>query len=116
MKRAVDKSHREETFSEGDKFTLSTRRLKQVNSHLPVKRCRRWVGPFVVNRVVSPVAYRLDLPQGWKIHPTCHINNLKRYLWLEEFVREVEPPPLELVEGMLEYEVESILRHKGKGA
>ena len=33
-----------------------------------------------------------------------------------EFVREVEPPPPELVEGTLEYEVESILRHTGKGA
>ena len=116
MKRAVDKSRREEIFSEGDEVTLSTRHLKQVNSHLPVKLCRRWVGPFVVARVVSPVAYRLDLPQGWKIHPTFHISNLKRYLRSEEFVWEVEPPPLELVEGMLEYEVESILRHKGKGA
>ena len=95
---------------------LSTWHLKQVNSHLPVKLRRRWVGPFTVNRVVSPIAYRLDLPQGWKIHPTFHISNLKRYLRSEEFVREVEPPPPELVEGTLEYEVESILRHKGKGA
>ena len=47
MKRAVDKSCREETFSEGDEVTLSTRHLKQVSSHLPVKLRRRWVGPFV---------------------------------------------------------------------
>ena len=78
MKRAVDKSRREETFSEGDEVTLSTRHLKQVNSHLPVELCCRWVGPFTIDRVVSPVAYRLDLPQGWKIHPTFHVNHLKR--------------------------------------
>ena len=116
MKRAVDKSRREETFSEGDEVTLSTRHLRQLNSHLPVKLCRRWVGPFTVNRVVSPVAYRLDLPQGWKIHPTFNVSHLKRYLQSEEFVREVEPPPLELVEGVLEYKIEGILWHKGKGA
>ena len=86
-----------------------------MNSHLPVKLCRRWVEPFTVNRVVSPVAYRLDLPQGWKVHPAFHVSHLKRYLRSEEFVREVEPPPPELVEGTLEYEVEGILRHKGKG-
>ena len=40
----------------------------------------------------------------------------ERYLQSEEFVRKVEPPPPELVEGTLEYEVEGILRHKGKGA
>ena len=31
-------------------------------------------------------------------------------------MREVQPPPPELVEGVLEYEAEGILRHKGKGA
>ena len=74
------------------------------------------MGPFTVNKVVSPVAYRLDLPQGWKIHPIFHVSHLKRYLQSEEFVREVEPPPPELVEGTPGYEVEGILRHKGKGA
>ena len=116
MKRVVDKLRKEETFSEGDEVTLSTRHLRQMNSHLPVKLRRQWVGPFTVNRVMSPMAYRLDLPQGWKIHPTFHVSQLKRYLRSEEFVREVEPPPPELVEGTLEYEVEGILWHKGKSA
>ena len=44
------------------------------------------------------------------------MSNLKRYLRSSEFDREVEPPPPTLVEGSLEYEVEGILRDKGKGA
>ena len=44
------------------------------------------------------------------------MSNLKRYLRSEEFVREVQPPPPDLVEGIPEYEAEGILRHQGKGA
>ena len=77
MKRAVDKSRREETFKEDDEVVLWTRHLRNLDTHLPVKLRRRWVGPFTVTKVVSPVAYRLDLPQGWKIHPTFHVSNLK---------------------------------------
>ena len=116
MKRAVDRSRREETFDEGDEVVLATKNLRNLDVHLPAKLRRRWVGPFAVAKVISPVAYRLALPQGWKIHPTFHVGNLKRYQRSDEFVREVEPPPPELVEGELEYEVEGILRHTGKGA
>ena len=100
----------------GDEVLLLTKHLRLFDTHLLVKLCRRWVGPFAVTKVVSPVAYKLDLPQGWKIHPTFHVSNLRRYQWSEQFVREVQPPPPDLVEGVLEYEAKGILRHKGKGA
>ena len=74
------------------------------------------MGPFTIQKVVSPVAFRLDLPPGWRIHPTFHASNLKAYIRHPEFEREIEPPPPELVDGTLEYEVEAILRHQGKGA
>ena len=74
------------------------------------------MGPFTIQKVVSPVAFRLDLPPGWQVHPTFHAINLKAYIRHPEFEREVEPPPPELVDGNLEYEVEAILRHRGKGA
>ena len=89
MKRAVDKSRREETFKEDDEVVLWTRHLRNLDTHVPVKLRHRWVGPFTVTKVMSLVAYRLDLPQGWKIHPTFHVSNLKRYLRSEDFVREV---------------------------
>ena len=49
------------------------------------------------------------------IHSTFHVSHLKRYLQPDEFIREVEPPPPKLVERVLEYEIEGILRHRGKG-
>ena len=81
-----------------------------------MKLKRRWVGPFRISNVISPVAYRLELPAGWQIHPTFHASHLKAYIRHPEFKREVEPPPPIHVDGELEYEVEAILCHRGKGA
>ena len=66
--------------------------------------------------MISPVAYGLELLAGWQIHPTFHANQLKAYIRHPEFAWEVKPPPLVLVDSELEYEVEAILRHCGKGA
>ena len=61
------------------------------------------------------MAYKVDLPPGWQIHPVFHIDSLKWYIRSEEFLREVEPPPLVLVEDHLENEVEGLIRHRGRG-
>ena len=62
------------------------------------------------------MAYRLDLPPAWRIHPVFHVNNLKRFNRSTEFVRAERPPSPIVIEGEEEYEVEGILRHKGEGA
>ena len=115
-KKQVDRTRRAVEWKQGDQVLLSTRHLRTFATHLPMKLKRRWVGPFTIEQVISPVAYRLDLPQGWQIHPTFHVSHLKAYHRHPEFEREVEPPPPVLVDGELEYEVEAILRHRGKGA
>ena len=113
--RQAHKSRRAEEFEEGDRVLLSTRNLRTFESHLPVKLRRRWTGPFFILKKISPVAYQLDLPPGWKIHPTFHVSLLRRYNTSNTFVRVEQPPPPELIEDSLEYEVEAILRHKGQG-
>ena len=66
--------------------------------------------------MISLVAYRLDLPPTWRIHPAFHVSNLKRFHQSEEFEREERPSSPIVVDDEEEYEVEAILRHKGKGA
>ena len=116
MKRRVDNVKRTEEWAVGDWVFLSIRNLRMFAPHLPSKLKRRWVGLFTIAKGVSPVAFRLNLPPGWQIHPIFHASNLKAYNRHPEFEREVEPPPPKLVDGNLEYEVEAILRHRGKGA
>ena len=62
------------------------------------------------------MAYELSLPPDWKIHPVFHISDMQRYFCSEEFSRAEKPPLPIMVDREEEYEVETILRHKGKGA
>ena len=75
----------------------------------------RYIGPYRVAKVISPVVYRLDLHPAWRIHTVFHVPNLKRFQRSKEFEREERPPSLMVVNGEEEYEVEVVLNHKGKG-
>ena len=61
-KSQVDRLGRDEKFEVGDEVFLSICRIS-VNQHLPSKLRRHWIGPYRVTKVISPVAYGLDLPQ-----------------------------------------------------
>ena len=114
MVNAVNWSKRSDQYNISDEVVLSTTNLRNCCPHLPAKLRARWFGPFTISRVVSPVAYKVDLPLGWQIHPIFHIERLKWYVRSKEFLWEVEQPPLVLVEDHLEYEVEDLIRHRGR--
>ena len=90
-KAYADVSRREEKYEVGDEVVLPMRHLC-INEHLPIKLRRRWIGPFSIAKVISPVAYRLHLPSHWRIHPIFHVSSLKRYYRSEEFERVERPP------------------------
>ena len=57
---------------------LSTRNLKIKR---PSKKLdHKFIGPFQVEKVVSPSAIRLTLPQRWRTHPTFHVSELEPFI------------------------------------
>ena len=81
QERYANQSRREETFEVGEKVLLSTAHIHLDNQpKVSVRKLQhKYIGPFEVLQVVSPVAYKLRLPESVKAHPTFHVSLLKRY-------------------------------------
>ena len=115
MKKSVDlqakyynKKHRDIEFNVGELVLLSTRNLKMKG--IPEKLKKRFVGPFKAEQQIGQQAYKLSLPENWKIHPVFHISLVKQ--WNTTSLQEEEEAPadedLEIEEPY--YEIEKILR------
>ncbi len=80
------------------------------------------LGPFNIIQKVSSHAYKLELPPSFKIHPVIHIRYLSRSVVTDRFsFRNPKPgPEIVMDDGFIEFEVESILKHRvrkyGKGS
>jgi hypothetical protein len=62
-------------FHVGDKVWLDTRNL---NMDRPSKKlAEKYIGPFLIKEVISPVACRLDLPPALRIHNVFHTSLLR---------------------------------------
>ena len=114
QKVQADRRRREQVFHVGEQVLLSTEHLQLKNA--PVRKLRkRFVGPFFVVRKVGKVAYELELPQTWKIHPVFHTSLLRPFRtsrWTTPTDPAVDDIELEDTEP---YEVEKILRWRWRG-
>ena len=115
MKEYANRSQQSEILWRGTEVLLSTRNLR-VDLHLLSKVQRRWIGPYTIIEVISPVAYWLDLPPAWWIHPVFYVSNQKKFNWSIEFVLGGRSRSPIVIKGEKEYEVEGILQHKGEDA
>ena len=100
-------------FTEGQKVWLEATNLRipGVSSKFLPKR----TGPFVVKNKLSNLVYRLELPPQWKIHDVFHASLLTPFHETQEHGPSFTQPPPDVIGGEEEYEIEAILRHKGKG-
>ena len=72
------------------------------------KLCPKRYGPFKISRVISLVAYQLELPSQWKIHPVFHASLLLLYKETEQHGPNFIRPPPDVIGGEEQYEVKAI--------
>jgi Chromo (CHRromatin Organisation MOdifier) domain len=91
----------------GSKVWLEGANLKFT--HPKAKLDAKRYGPFLITKAISPVVFQLALPPQWRIHDVFHASLLTPYKEMEEYGENFVQPPLELIEGQEEYEVEQII-------
>uniref|UniRef100_A0A3B3WPB4 Gypsy retrotransposon integrase-like protein 1 n=1 Tax=Poecilia mexicana TaxID=48701 RepID=A0A3B3WPB4_9TELE len=102
-------------FSPGQRVWLSSK-------NFPLKSCSRklsprFLGPFIVETVISPSAVRLKLPSHLRVHPVFHVSQIKPYISSPLCPPSEPPPPARVIDGHPAYSVRRIVdvRPRGRG-
>jgi hypothetical protein len=109
MKHWADKKRREApTFAKDQLVWLNA---KNIKTKRPSKKLdKKMLGPFRIQKVISPTAVRLTLPASWRIHNTFHVSLIEPYRAgiqappdPDQVLREADPIESE------DYEVEEVM-------
>ncbi|RVW48758.1 Transposon Tf2-8 polyprotein [Vitis vinifera] len=109
MKQAADKKRREVNFEVGDwvYLRLQPYRQQSVFRRTSHKLSNRYYGPYQIEERIGPVAYKLKLSPGSRIHPVFHVSLLKKKIG-EVAIANDELPPL-TEEGVIRLQPRKVL-------
>ncbi|KAJ9529887.1 hypothetical protein QJQ45_022308 [Haematococcus lacustris] len=113
MKALVDGKRREVTYKPEQLVMLSTVNMRKRKDEVGVRKLKpRYVGPFVVLRMIGLVAVQIQLPHRWtRMHNVFHVSLVKPYLGTQA-PNMAAPPTVQWLDGEPVYEVEKLLQHK----
>jgi hypothetical protein len=108
-----NQKHTAKEYNVGEEVWLSAKNIRTVR---PSKKLdHRFLGPFRIIERIGRQAYRLDLPQKYAaIHDVFHVCLLEPYRRRDG--GELDRPPVDLVDGDEQWEVEMILSHRNRGS
>ena len=98
---------------EGQKVWLSGKNITM--KHPKDKLALKLHGPFVIEKKLGPITFRLKLPSTWKIHLVFHASLIIPYKETLTYGPNFEQPPPDLIEGKKEYKVKEILDKRKQG-
>jgi len=104
QKRGNDARNKPMSYKVGDMVLLSSKNLSLPGSKK--KLGARFVGPFRVRDCIGSQAYRLALPESYKIHNVFHVSLLERW---QQRAGEEPAEPMPLADENEEWEIEKIL-------
>ena len=111
MEKQADKEWREvKEWKKDNRVMLSIKNLV-FKKRLVRKLTKRYVEPYVVEKLVSKNVVKLKLPAFIRIHLIVNISKVVRYKELVKEQRVEEPKPVE-VDRVEKWEVEKILNKK----
>jgi hypothetical protein len=100
-------------YNMGDKVWIKGTNFK--TTHPSTKLTARCHGPFTITDVISPMVYCLELLPKWKIHNVFHAQLLSPYHETQLHRPNFPEPPLDIIEGNKEWEVEEIIGERVHG-
>ena len=101
-----NQKHTPKVYKVGDLVLLTTENLKQKRPSR--KLSHRQIGPFRILEAIGKQAYRLELPDKYRIHNVFHVSCLEPFYGRDN---ESEPQSYnapDLIDGQEEYEIEYI--------
>ena len=115
MKRQADRNRKGvEEYRVDDKVLISTKDFSmELRKRAMKKLTEKFIGPYVVKKIVSENVVELELPAVLRIHPVVNMRRIVKYKEQVEGQKKILPPPVK-VAGEKEYEVEEILDRQEK--
>ncbi|OMO55704.1 reverse transcriptase [Corchorus capsularis] len=112
MKIQADRKRVEKQFTEGDLVLVKLQPYRQqsVVSRTSQKLSKKYFGPYKILQKIGPVAYKLELPEGSRVHPVFHVSLLRAFKG--DLPATPSPLPTECVNGQPTLEPELILKSR----